>query len=459
MSRSRPTSGAPIRRWHLPPPLVHGPEALEGGAVLEEVPGAAGLVLWQALRDVLLWAATQPERRSLLFGADAAARRRETVAGLSWGDAPVPAIEALTPLLADAAGADPVRIAAACAGISEWAERKELPRTAFAFAQNAALATPAEPAPALEAARLALRLDDAARAELWYRRAIGTARRARNWRLYSRAFSRLATLYRSRGNLPAAQRFHLRALRGARRGGLRLERAVALHDLFALAVEAGRSREAERLAAQALEAYPAGHPRLPVLAHDVGYFWMEQGRFARALRVFDTLETLIDRPLERLWLDADRSRAAAGAGDAAGARRLAEAVRERCGSTAVSAGAPRALLEVARGELQLHEWEEAERDATAALQLARTRRDGRTVLIAESLLDAIRSDRAAGMPRRGKAARAPAAEAEPEDALADELIRMLREMNPDAGAAEVQDDLETRIYSVTRTSSPEAETP
>ena len=41
------------RRWHLPPPLLHGGEPLEGGAILEENPGMQGLILWQALRDVL----------------------------------------------------------------------------------------------------------------------------------------------------------------------------------------------------------------------------------------------------------------------------------------------------------------------------------------------------------------------------------------------------------------------
>ena len=42
------------RRWSAPPPLIHGPETLECGRVLDELPAALGALLWQALRDVML---------------------------------------------------------------------------------------------------------------------------------------------------------------------------------------------------------------------------------------------------------------------------------------------------------------------------------------------------------------------------------------------------------------------
>src|SRR5690606_4040053 len=131
-----------------------------------------------------------------------------------------------------------------------------------------------------------------------------------------------------RGNLPAARRFHLRALRGARRGGLGEERAVALHDLFGVEVEAGRGSEARRYAERALEAYPRRSGRLAVFAHDVAYFWMEQGDFRRASTVFQAVLPLVRSGRERLWVQADLMRAAAGAGDDTLSLEMAERVRE-----------------------------------------------------------------------------------------------------------------------------------
>src|SRR5690606_947287 len=118
-------------------------------------------------------------------------------------------------------------------------------------------------------ATVAGRLNDHARAEGWFRRAVGLARQSRDWRMYSRSFSGLGNLYTRRGNLPAARRLHTRALRGARRGGMRREQAAALHDLFIVSAETGNIWEAERLARQALEAFGTRNRRIHALAHDV----------------------------------------------------------------------------------------------------------------------------------------------------------------------------------------------
>ena len=61
------------RRWRTPPAITHGAEAFEGLAVLDEMKGPLGFLLWQAARDVNLWAAVPPEERAGLFvpGAEA----------------------------------------------------------------------------------------------------------------------------------------------------------------------------------------------------------------------------------------------------------------------------------------------------------------------------------------------------------------------------------------------------
>lgn len=434
MNRRRaPATPRPAaRRWHIPPPLVHGAEPLEGGAVLAEVGGPLGVIVWQGLRDVLLWAETPPEERRGLFAPEAGDARSRSIASAAPDDALREPLSILRDLAAAPFEAIPAVVADACAAIRKWAEKRGALATALAYAQNSALAEPTAPARALIVARLAVELGDHARAEIWYRRAIGIARRARNWRVYARAFSGLATLYQDRGNLPAAQRFHLRALRGARRGGLRGERAVALHDLFGVAVETGRAGDADRYAREAFAAYSPGNRRLAALAHDVAYFWMEEGHFARAVEVFQAVAPLIDEPAQRLWVESDLMRAAAGAGDDTLARRVAERVREQSALPELSSAAARAQLELARGELLLEDWEAAKAAAEEALRLARMHREGRTLLMAEALLEAIRADRTAGRAAPRDPKKAPAAV----DTLAADLVRSLQGLNVTATAAE-----------------------
>lgn len=403
------------RRWHIPPPLVHGPEPLEGGAVLEENRDAAGVVLWQALRDVLLWVETPAEQRGEIFAAEAGARWRRTVDGVGLEPELAAPLRALSELVDSPAAVTGESVAGACREIAQWAQARNSTATALAFLQNAALATPADAMPALAVARLAAGMADYARAEVWYRRAVGLARQARDWRTYSQAFSGLGELHRSRGALPSAHRFHIRALRGARRGGLRVEQAVALHDLFNLSVEAGRTEEAERYARHAFEAYGARNQRVALLARDVAYFWMQRGHFRRALAVLQAVLPLIDWPLERLFGDADLMRAAAGAGDSALARQMVDTVLARSDRPEYAASAGRALLEIGRGALQLQDPELAELAAERALRLATERREGRTRLTAESLLEA-----------------APTQSDQGADGLAEELIRTLRGLSPAA---------------------------
>src|SRR3954447_16111145 len=75
-SRARVSRRNASRRWCVPPALLHEPEELlEGVGVLDELPTQVGLVLWQSLRDVTLWAQVEPEERADLFEPDAARAR------------------------------------------------------------------------------------------------------------------------------------------------------------------------------------------------------------------------------------------------------------------------------------------------------------------------------------------------------------------------------------------------
>ncbi|HEV2149079.1 MAG TPA: hypothetical protein VGR37_16855, partial [Longimicrobiaceae bacterium] len=54
----------PDRGWRIPPLPGHAAHAFAGAAILEEIDGPTGFVLWQSLRDVHLWASTPPAERA-----------------------------------------------------------------------------------------------------------------------------------------------------------------------------------------------------------------------------------------------------------------------------------------------------------------------------------------------------------------------------------------------------------
>lgn len=376
----------PTRRWHIPPPLIHGPETLEGGSILQELGDEVGVILWQAFRDVMLWATTEPGLRGQAFAAGSG-----SVAASAIVDDPrlADALRTIGDLVAAPDEARDDEIVDACRAISDWAEKRDKLHTALSFAQNAALIDPTDPEAAFHVASLAGRLNDHARAEGWFRRAVGIARQDRDWRLYSRAFSGLGNLYIRRGNLPAARRLHTRALRGARRGGMRREQAYALHDLFVVAVELGNAAEAERLARQALVASGTRNDRIHALAHDVAYFWMDQGNFGRALAVFQAILPLIPLPVERTFVLANVVRAAGGVGDADTAYAAAAEVEAMLAESALGRATARALLEVSRGLLSLGEYDRAESLGRRALADAIENRENKVRFAVESLLASI----------------------------------------------------------------------
>jgi hypothetical protein len=129
------------------------------------------------------------------------------------------------------------------------------------------------------------------------------------------SFVGLGNLSIHRGDYRAAELALRRALHGATRSALGGPKAMALHDLFAVAVETNRTAEAEVLAQQAARAFGATHPRLPILAHDIAAFWFSLGLFERAEIVFSSVLTVTSRSMERLQVLSSVARAAGAAGN------------------------------------------------------------------------------------------------------------------------------------------------
>lgn len=351
--RLSPPQRRTTRRWRTPPAITHGNEAFEGAAILEEVKGPLGLLLWQAVRDVVVWCSFPPEERDALFveGADAALHGLIRTAGADVQlESPLMTV---VRMVAQPAEARAEQLELACQHVAHWADQHGYSATSITWAQAAALTVPHDAGAAYAVGRLARRRAEYGRAETWFRRAIALARQSGDWQSYALAFSGLGNLYMQRGNFPVARRLHVRALRAARRHSLRAVQGNALHDLFVIAASGSQREDAERYARGAYEAYGAEHPRLPVLAHDIAYFWMERGHFAPALTVLQALLPHMSRHDERLVGLGNLVRAAAGAGQ----RRLFEEMWDevwdgitRSESTENTA---QVLLELAHGAAQL----------------------------------------------------------------------------------------------------------
>src|ERR1044072_4112987 len=132
------------RRWRVPPALTHGDDAFEGLSVLEEGPGEKGLVLWQSLRDALLWGQTRPEGRIALFAAGAEPAR---VASILASGIPAGPEEPLRTIAHMVGAPDTAReeiVSLACRQVSTWADERGMMATSLAFAQAAAVVTPGD---------------------------------------------------------------------------------------------------------------------------------------------------------------------------------------------------------------------------------------------------------------------------------------------------------------------------
>lgn len=410
------------RRWRTPPAITHGAEAYEGLAILEEVKGQLGFLLWQVGRDVALWASFAPEQRADLFEPGSEATLHGLVRSTGVEVQLESPLMTLVRMVGSPDTARPESVELACQHIAHWADGHGYGATAVSFAQAAAMTVPFDAGAAYAVGRLAKRRSEYSRAETWYRRAIALARQSGDWSSYALAFSGLGNLYMQRGSIPAARRFHLRALKAARRHSLRSIQGSAQHDLFVIAAGHNHLDEAERYARGAFESYGPEHPRLAPLANDIAYFWLERGHFAPALTVFEALLPHMSRQEDRLVALANIVRAAAGAGERRQFEQTWDEVWDALARDEAAENTAQVLLELAHGAAQLGEHERAERAAERAVRTARERGENKVLLTAESVLDAVRRSRGA----RGRAADTPREPAPEETELfATDLVRSL----------------------------------
>lgn len=428
MTDPRPSRGRrrASRLWVVPPGLMSHEEPFEGYRVLDEVRTGAGVMLWEFLRDVDLWSATAPESRGRLFTPGSTRRRKERIELMDPTHELRGALEAITRALDGRMRAPTWQLTQACQALSRWAGEQGLPHTALAFAQSAALATPEEPAPAYVVGLLARRNAEYRRAETWFRRTLGLARRAGDWNHYGLACIGLGNLNRQRGDYPIARAWYVKALRIARRRGLWDVRAMSLHDLFTVAANRQHLDEAEEWARRAFRAYGRRHPRLVVLAHDVARFWLLTRRDDDALRVFRAVLPHITRISERRLVASNMAQVAARLGDrltfAAMWSETWRLVDEFEDAERVAEG----LIALAEGAVELGDPDRAQLAAAYALKVANQRNEAEQRLAAERVLESLRRARV-GVPARALAPppAEPAAPAEEGPSFVDYLVEAL----------------------------------
>lgn len=383
------------RRWCIPPALMHEPdELLEASQVFDELPGQVGLVLWQSLRDVTLWAGVPDERREGLF-TDAAANRR---LGDLLRSGAEPALEVslttLAALVGAPASANPEIISLVCLQVSQWAEARGAMATAMAYSQAAALTAPEDPGPALATGSLALRWHRSARAETWLRRCIGLARRKRSWIVYAHAYVELGTLYRRRGESAPAHRFFVQGFRAARRHGMIELRGAALHGLLQLALEAGALDDAERYARAASRAYGRTSARVPELLYDVADLYVRKEEYARAIPILLRLAPTRVEPVERAQTLSMLAHAAAGAGEEKLYREnWQDALAEITRRPGLEERHLRALLQLARAAALAGDWKHVEEAVRLAGDHANRYREPALAAQVDELAAALRSRR------------------------------------------------------------------
>ena len=406
------------RRWRIPPVPAHASHSFAGAVILEELSGPPGFALWQAFRDVQLWSLAPPKERSQLFASGAAAAR---AVALDDPELRAP-LRVLLGMVERPTSTRAEEVAGACAALSRWAEARRAGATALAFAEAAAGTLPEDAALAYAAGRLARRRAEHARAETWFLRAAGLGRRSGEWEPYAMSWVGMGRVQLQKGNLQRARRHFLRALRAARRQGLKEAEGQALHFLCVADTESGDLAGAEAWAKEVYRVYGPEHVHLPRVAHDLAHIWSMQGFGSRAQAVFRALLPHFGQPTDRLYVLSNMVRTAGAAGDRASFDEAWGAAWKLVCDPAAAEGCARSVLDMARGAVLIGEHALAVEAAQRCIETATGREEAKARLEAEALLESLRTVQDG--PAGALPVEAPSRD-ESGDALAAEIIEGL----------------------------------
>ncbi|HEX2078639.1 MAG TPA: hypothetical protein VHG08_13045 [Longimicrobium sp.] len=404
-STSRPGTGS--RNADFASPLTIPGGEMAGTEIVRELPPELALTVWQTLRSVLLWAAEHPAHRGGLFEPSAMEQwELELLEGTFDPDLRFP-LAVIVGELADAARATPQALARACLCVTEWGLAHNAVRTALGFTEAAALCWPDHPRYAWMAGRLLRAHGHLREAELWIKRSVRVAGSMGDWEAQTLGLNSLGNVFAESGNYRKALHTHAQSLRLARKHRLREREGEVLHDLFVASAHMDDLDSAESYARGALEIYRSGHARLLPLAHDLAVLWIQRGQFDRALPVLLALVDHFTDPADRLFILASAGWASGVCGEEAHFQRLSNEAVELSEQHPAGRSVARALYELGLGAWHLERWESAEALLFRAETVARTRGEADVIVLAESVLSAVRSRQPAN-PAKVEVARASA---------------------------------------------------
>jgi tetratricopeptide (TPR) repeat protein len=274
--------------------------------------------------------------------------------------------------------------------ISEWALGRGAAEPAIQCAEAAAALFPESSRRALAAGRANRLTSEAARAAIFYERAVTMARFGRKWRTYVRAHVGLGQVKKALGDPVAARAHYYTAARAARSlSGEKWLAAQTRHDLLVLAAEEGAFDEALRHARHALEWYPRHHSRLPALVHDFGFLLMRLHLYAPAVPLLTTVMRAPIPSQDQVIGWSTLARAAAGVGDEAAYRAAAEEVLRRVALFDLHAAA--AFENLAWGAHLLALWDLAEQYAARSIEISTEKAQNESLENARRVLSAARA--------------------------------------------------------------------
>jgi tetratricopeptide (TPR) repeat protein len=261
--------------------------------------------------------------------------------------------------------------------ISDWALERGASEPAIQCAEAAAALVPESARRALAAGRVNRISSEAARAALYYERAMTLARVRRKWRTYVRAHLGLGHIKKDHGEMAAARAHYFTAARAARSlSGEKWLAAQTRHDLMALATENGDFEEALRHARQALDWYPRHHARFPALAHDIGFLLVRMNLCKPAVPLLEAVMRLPVPPQDQVIGWSTVARAAAGTGNALAYHSALENVLRLVGLFDLHAAS--AFDNLACGACSIGLWKQAEQYAARSIEIARRTADAQT---------------------------------------------------------------------------------
>jgi tetratricopeptide (TPR) repeat protein len=381
-------------------PLTIPGGAVGGADVVRELAPEVALPVWQTLRSVLMWAGEEPALRGDLFEPCAMEDWEAELLQDSWEPDVRCPLAVLVGELAKPVDASAETIARACLCVTDWALERGHTATALAFAEAAALAWPQQPRYSWITGRL-LRAEGRLReAEQWFKRSERAAVASQDYEGRTMALQSLGNLLQAQGNYRAAGKKQLDALRLTKRHRLADREGEILHDLLVVSHALRDLAQAEAYGRAALEAYRPGHPRLPTLAHDVAWIWIDRGYFARALSVLRVLPPLFAAPHERVMALGSAARAAGACGDQDLFTSYHDEVWEHVHASPSGQGVASALFEVANGALDLGDWDKAANALRHAENVARARGEQDVVSKAEQTLGDIARRKESELPQR-----------------------------------------------------------